>query len=135
MFQSTAPSVLCSTCCSRWHRRLNTSFTCSSAHRKGAKKKERKKKEKRERKTRHNRKQEEERDLADPAEARCRVWLRSTPPTHTHTRSHFSQGWLQEGGRLAGMVAGLFSSPGVFSKPLGLVCAPVAASWWVAVVN
>lgn len=31
------------------------------------------------------------------------------------------------------VAAMLFSSPGVFSKPLGLVYAPVAASWWVAV--
>lgn len=33
------------------------------------------------------------------------------------------------------MVAEAFSSPGVFIKPLGLVCSPVAAAWWVAVVN
>lgn len=108
---------------------MNASFTCSSARRKGARKK--KKKEKKERKTRHNRKQEEERDLADSAEARCRVWLRSAPPTHTPTSLRAC--CRREGD--CSMVAGLFSSPGVFSKPLGLVFAPVAASRWVAVVN
>lgn len=33
------------------------------------------------------------------------------------------------------LVAEAFSSPGVFIKPLGLVCSPVAAAWWVAVIN
>ncbi len=43
----------------------------------GKKKKKGKKKRIIKKKTRHNRKQEQERDLADFAEARCRVWLDS----------------------------------------------------------
>lgn len=85
----------------------------------------RKKKEKKnnlKKKTRHNRKQEQESDLADSAEARCRAWLDSP-----------SALWLVQAG--GWLVAQAFSSPSFFIKPLGLVCSPVAAAWWVAVIN
>lgn len=85
--------------------------------------------ERKKEKQRHNRKQEQERDLADYVEARCRVWLPLLPPTppllHVQDRVLLLLLLL--------VAAMLFSSPGVFSKPLGLVYAPVAASWWVAV--
>lgn len=79
--------------------------------------------EKKKKKRRHNRKQEQETDLADSAEARCRVWLASP----SALRLVQAGGWL--------LVAEAFSSPGFFIKPMGLVCSPVAAAWWVAVIN
>lgn len=60
-------------------------------------------------------------------EARCRVWLLPPlPPPHVQDRVRLLLLLLL-------VEAMLFSSPGVFSKPLGLVHAIAAASWWVAV--
>lgn len=72
--------------------------------------------ERKKEKQRHNRKQEQERDLADCLEARCRVWLLPPPTPHPHPTP------LQDRVQLLLLVAARpFSSPGIFSEPLGLV--------------
>lgn len=82
---------------------MNASFTCSKVQ----SQKKNPEKLKKKRKTRHNRKQEQERDLADSAEARCRVWLDSP-----------SSLWLaQAGGWLLHGSGGLFIAGRLYQTP------------------